>query len=706
MGICILNHKTIFRYVIERVLVGPHQPGFESDNSVSNREEPADTVSTHVGPDQLRTATLYCRTNSQDKSTITTWYKDDVNVEDGSLPFYNVTKDRLVVQTTDSHDTGESLEGLYYCVINNVTVAVRSKSAYIRGDSFIFFVSPSAGAFSTQATVAVAQSGYLQLPVSDNRPFCCPFWHDVSVTGRLVVFSVLRIRYSEIRNNIDKCRKESTIRVIGTIGTPKRGVTFTFKDTISLVPRAYIQNQNIFVKVGSNATLYCISSHITSSYTWSRDGSVIVVGMRFSLLIDGVLHIQNVTEQDNGQYECTATATFPSFGVVTRKVSWSVTVYSVPRVTLSLSQLNDTRTEQICNTTNLVVPCILNHLPTTVKCQAKGSFPMLIQLSRNVQLLLKQNVTNANHAVQHTISSPRSEIYQCIARNEYGSKQSSLYATVSGVVPTVSVTSRSSTTAATFPSIPQSTDYVTTSQSAPRASSTSTSSSYSSQLTNATSHNVQSTSGTKSPRVTSAPVTVTQANASSVSLSSSSSTLNLPTTSTPRTSSSSQRTDLIPTTSTVFPTSQTASPPSHHTNTPSSSGAAKPASGKVTSAATSGDASKSATRPATKATTPTGGGQESGRKSSDLTGVAVSGWVVSVLLFGVILIMIWINRKHQKSSQKESEETTMRENPAYNFISSHARGGTAPSSTDAVQYEEVGMDATKRQRSYENIANL
>ena len=50
--------------------------------------------------------------------------------------------------------------------------------------------------------------------------------------------------------------------------------------------------------------------------------------MRFSLLIDGVLHIQNVTEQDSGQYECTVAATFPSFGVVTRKVSWSVTVYS------------------------------------------------------------------------------------------------------------------------------------------------------------------------------------------------------------------------------------------------------------------------------------------------------------------------------------------------------------------------------------------
>ncbi|XP_062513165.1 uncharacterized protein LOC134188962 isoform X2 [Corticium candelabrum] len=459
-------------------------------------------------------------------------------------------------------------------------------------------------------------------------------------------------------------------------------------DTISLIPRAYIYNQNIFVKVGSNATLYCISSHISSLYTWTRDGTVIVVGMRFSLLIDGVLHIQNVTEQDSGHYECTATATFPSFGVVTRKVAWGVTVYSMPRVTLSLSQLNDPCTEQFCNTTNLVVPCILNHLPTTVKCQAKGSFPMLIQLFRNAKLRLKQNVTNANHTVQHTISSPRSGIYQCIARNEYGSKQSLLYATVSDVVPTVSATSRSPTTAATSPSTPLSTDYVTTytSQSTPRASSTSTSSTYSSQPTNATFHNVQSTSGTKSPRVTSAPVAVTQANASSVSLSSSSSTLNLPTTSTPRTSST------------------PASPPSHLTNTPSSSGAAKPHSGKVTSAATSGDASKSTTRPATKATTPTHGGQESGRKSSDLTGVAVSGWVVSVFLFGVILIMIWIIRKYQESSQKKSEETTMRENPAYNFISSHARGGTAPSSTDAVQYEEVGMDATKRQRFYENIS--
>ena len=48
----------------------------------------------------------------------------------------------------------------------------------------------------------------------------------------------------------------------------------------------------------------------------------------------------------------------------------------------------------------------------------------------------------------------------------------------------------------------------------------------------------------------------------------------------------------------------------------------------------------------------------------------------------------------------------MKENPAYNFISSHARGGTAPSSADVVQYEEIGMDATKRQRSDENIDNL
>ena len=47
---------------------------------------------------------------------------------------------------------------------------------------------------------------------------------------------------------------------------------------------------------------------------------MIVVGMRFSLLIDGVLHIQNVTEQDSGHYECTATVTFPSFGGVYNRV--------------------------------------------------------------------------------------------------------------------------------------------------------------------------------------------------------------------------------------------------------------------------------------------------------------------------------------------------------------------------------------------------
>ena len=112
------------------------------------------------------------------------------------------------------------------------------------GDRFIFFVSSMSGVLSTQETVVVAQSGYLQLPVSDNRSFwlvecesatisctstSCPFWHDVSVTGRLVVFSVLRIRYSEIRNNIDKCRNEKEIRVIGTIGTPRMEITLTFK---------------------------------------------------------------------------------------------------------------------------------------------------------------------------------------------------------------------------------------------------------------------------------------------------------------------------------------------------------------------------------------------------------------------------------------------------------------------------------------------
>ena len=42
-----------------------------------------------------------------------------------------------MVQTTDMNDPGEILEGLYYCVINNGSVAVRSKSAYIRGTLYV-----------------------------------------------------------------------------------------------------------------------------------------------------------------------------------------------------------------------------------------------------------------------------------------------------------------------------------------------------------------------------------------------------------------------------------------------------------------------------------------------------------------------------------------------------------------------------------------
>ena len=100
------------------------------------REEPEDTVITQAG--YFRTATLYCKTNSQDDLTITNWYKDDVNVEEGGLPFNNITKESLVIQTTGMDDPGEVLEGLYYCVINNGTVYVRSKSAYIRGTLYVF----------------------------------------------------------------------------------------------------------------------------------------------------------------------------------------------------------------------------------------------------------------------------------------------------------------------------------------------------------------------------------------------------------------------------------------------------------------------------------------------------------------------------------------------------------------------------------------
>ena len=93
--------------------------------------------------------------------------------------------------------------------------------------------------------MVVAQVGYIQLPLSDTTilwtvecaggmftcpSVSCPLWHHVSGVGRLLVYSILRLRYSEIEKGISGCLTGSSITVIGNLkyGMPMQKYQFTF----------------------------------------------------------------------------------------------------------------------------------------------------------------------------------------------------------------------------------------------------------------------------------------------------------------------------------------------------------------------------------------------------------------------------------------------------------------------------------------------
>ena len=99
----------------------------------------------------------------------------------------------------------------------------------------------------------------------------------------------------------------------------------------SFNPRKTIPDTlNISVEVGGNTTLYCISNHPNSNYTWKRNGSPIQVDnhSRFSVIIDGVLQLRDVRQTDGGLYICSATAVYPASKQYSRSTTTNLTVYS------------------------------------------------------------------------------------------------------------------------------------------------------------------------------------------------------------------------------------------------------------------------------------------------------------------------------------------------------------------------------------------
>ena len=65
-----------------------------------------------------------------------------------------------------------------------------------------------------------------------------------------------------------------------------------------------------------------------------------------------------------------------------------------------------------------------------ITCYVQGSASVTVQLIDNGQVL--QHESNTNY-VQHTIVKPSAGIYQCIASNEYGSRQTTIYVLLPGM---------------------------------------------------------------------------------------------------------------------------------------------------------------------------------------------------------------------------------------------------------------------------------
>ena len=202
------------------------------------------------------------------------------------------------------------------------------------------------------------------------------------------------------------------------------GIQFKPRTTIGIT-------QNILVEIGGSATLYCISSHPNSTYVWKRDGIQVASHSSYSFLINGVLQIRDIMQTDGGLYICSATAVYPKFGQQTRKTMINLTVYSesimkrmlymyyrsaFPFVYLGLPSVNLTLTQSA------------NVSTISIVCDCDGSAPLLVQILHNAVILFQQNVTDDQRSVgTHNVSILSSGIYQCIASNPYGSKQTSLF---------------------------------------------------------------------------------------------------------------------------------------------------------------------------------------------------------------------------------------------------------------------------------------
>jgi hypothetical protein len=276
-------------------------------------EEPTDTVATPIG-DRL-TATLHCKSTSDRTDSGIQWYKDGVKINTTlNSHQFHTTNTSLEVSTTLSDQDTVRLEGKYYCVVSNTLGSIRSRSVFVRTQRIVPGIIKVANSrvFSKEETVIVAEGGYLDLPLSNNRAASwtvecdgeildcaynsCPLWHHVSRVGRLLFYKILRIRYSDIRAILPRCLTTSPIKVVDNFHY-RLVLDINFGGYGFIPRRTIVVTQNVSVEIGGSTTLYCILNHPNSTYVWKRDDIHVANSSRYSFLIDGVLQIRVLYKQ-------------------------------------------------------------------------------------------------------------------------------------------------------------------------------------------------------------------------------------------------------------------------------------------------------------------------------------------------------------------------------------------------------------------------
>ena len=90
-----------------------------------------------------------------------------------------------------------------------------------------------------------------------------------------------------------------------------------------LNPQKVLPDAKVSVQAGQNTILYCISNRIDASYTWTKGKEPLNITTLSNTT--GFLRIQNVSDEDAGEYVCSYTT---GSGKDTRTRTFDVVVYS------------------------------------------------------------------------------------------------------------------------------------------------------------------------------------------------------------------------------------------------------------------------------------------------------------------------------------------------------------------------------------------